>query len=399
MCLLRAWDGSEVKINRRNPRHWLLLVLFGVNSVLAWCLRRAWPQQRRKLAVLYGHRLCGNLEAIRRYALQVGSDWQIVFLTMDAAYAAQLRAAGVAVCHAAAPACVSLLWRAHAVISDHGLHAMWFLPGRSDLRFYDVWHGIPFKGFDADDFRVQHRYEETWVASPLLRNIYVERFGFRSDMVAATGYARTDRLLRGSVDVSAVRNRLGIPVSGPLVMFAPTWAQDRRGRSPFPFGIAPGDFLRAVGSVLEKHNGWLLVRTHLNSGDGRLPTVPGTAVAPFASYPDTEALLAASDVLVCDWSSIAFDFLVLDRPALFLNVEPPFRKGFSLGPEYRFGPIAGSMEELLSQLDRSLDGSDPYAPRRAEIHTRVYGGLADGRSSARCLARLQSGWERTSTRD
>src|SRR5690606_40302310 len=61
------------------------------------------------------------------------------------------------------------------------------------LRFFDVWHGIPFKGFDADDFRVQHRYDECWVASPLLRDLYIQRFGFEPQRVVATGYARTDR--------------------------------------------------------------------------------------------------------------------------------------------------------------------------------------------------------------
>ena len=87
-------------------------------------------------------------------------------------------AAGDEACLASTPACARLLASANAIVSDHGLHAMQPLLSLSNLKFFDVWHGIPFKGFDADDFRVQHRYDETSVASPLLAELYVTRFRF-----------------------------------------------------------------------------------------------------------------------------------------------------------------------------------------------------------------------------
>src|SRR5690606_21993965 len=122
------------------------------------------------LVVLYGHKLGGNLLALRRQAYADGG-WRMVFLTMDASYARELRKDGVEACIATRPACIALLARARAVVSDHGLHSMQWMPGRSSLKFFDVWHGIPFKGFDADDFRLQQRYDEVWVASGLLKDL------------------------------------------------------------------------------------------------------------------------------------------------------------------------------------------------------------------------------------
>ena len=102
--------------------------------------------------------------------------------------------------------------------------------------------------------------------------------------------------------------------------------------------------------------------------------------------------MLACDVLVCDWSSIAFDFLLLDRPAIFLEVEPPFRKGFSLGPEYRFGAIVDSLEDLLHAMEQVLQRPESYMQMYADSHDRskrkVYGGLADGNASQRCVQRL-----------
>jgi CDP-glycerol glycerophosphotransferase len=114
---------------------------------------------------------------------------------------------------------------------------------------------------------------------------------------------------------------------------------------------------------------------------------------PGTRFPDTEAILLASDVLVCDWSSIAFDFLLLRRPTVFLDVPPPFRKGFSLGPEYRFGAIARDLPELMRQLETCVGEPEAYwrvhAGTYQSIRHQVYGDKADGHSAARCIARLQ----------
>src|SRR3546814_12602991 len=81
-----------------------------------------------------------------------------VFVTMDPAYHRTLKAAGIRSQWACGIDCAVLLSQAAALISDHGLHALQPLHSmyrRADLLFFDVWHGIPFKGFDADDFRFQ----------------------------------------------------------------------------------------------------------------------------------------------------------------------------------------------------------------------------------------------------
>jgi CDP-glycerol glycerophosphotransferase len=97
-------------------------------------------------------------------------------------------------------------------------------------------------------------------------------------------------------------------------------------------------------------------------------------------------------VLVCDWSSIAFDYLLLDRPTIFLDVEAPFAKGFSLDPSYRFGAIVADMQDLMSRLEQYLTEPDEYrkqfAAKSAEIRQKVYGEFADGISADRCVLQL-----------
>lgn len=384
-----------MKVDKANFSHWGYLLLFALNVLVALVLRPLRARRGPQRVIFYGHRLNGNLLAIHRYLRQFPqAGVEVAFLTMDPIYQRELNDQGEFCLLATSPRCIEWLATADAVISGHGLHSMLPMLYLSDMKFFDVWHGIPYKGFDADDFRVQHRYDEAWVSSPLLRQIYVERFGFPDGMVKTTGYARTDRLVRRVEDPAEIRRQLGLDPYGveTLVLFAPTWKQDSRNRSLFPFGVDEKKFLGSLSQLGERLDAKFLVRAHLNSGAIVDTGLDRIVHVPFARYPDTEQVLLISDMLVCDWSSIAFDYLLLDRPTIFLDVEPPFAKGLTLDASYRFGAIAKSLEGLLLLLERYLvapDGYlDEYAARCEHVKSLVYGEYADGLAAERCVGRL-----------
>jgi|GEM_PF-494150 len=385
-----------MKINKANPYHLLTLTVFGLNAMVALLLRPLRRNRSKKTIILYGHKLSGNLLAIQKYWLaHAKNEMDMVYLTMDRSYHRQLRANGTSSVLATNPVtCIALLIRADAVVSSHGLHVMSWMVGRSSIKFFDTWHGIPFKGFDADDFRLQHRFDETWVTSPLLAELYQQRFGFDPTRIQVTGYARTDSLVRPMQNIGTARNRFQLPATGKVVLFAPTWQQDARQRSIYPFGIAENIFLNTLDAMAERCNATIIIRAHLNSNETNGTIRPHIVYRPSADYPDTEALLLACDVLVCDWSSIAFDWLLLQRPTVFLDVPAPFAKGFSLGPEYRFDRIAQGMDSMLQHLEQALHETDQNNPQPTEqqifIRNAVYAEYADGQASKRCIQRLHA---------
>lgn len=354
-------------------------------------------RRRTRQVVLYGHKLAGNLLAIYRYLKASATDIDVVFLTMDKRYHRELSASGVRSVLATSPACLRLLRQVDAVISDHGLHVMSPMLSLTDVKFFDVWHGIPFKGFDAGDFCVQHRYDEVWVASPLLARLYVERYGFDAAKVKVTGYARTDRLVRRDEDTAAIKRRLRLdgPDVGKIVLFAPTWKQDANGRSIYPFGLSEQAFLGALSTFAQRIEATFVIRAHLNTGSGANDAWSRIEHRPHARFPDTEELLLISDILVCDWSSIAFDYLLLNRPTIFLDVAAPFSKGFSLGPEYRFGPVVSDMGTLLQMLECYAQQPPKYllgfGERAEEVRRAVYNEFANGEAASSCVERLRDG--------
>jgi len=388
-----------VKIDKSRGRHWWWLVLMGASALFAICLRPFFSRRPSKASpitvVLYGHKLNGNLLAIYR-EMRDGREhehFDVFYLTMDRDYFTLLSKAGERCVLASPLQCVSLLVKTDAIITGHGLHALGPLVSFSSIQFFDVWHGIPFKGFDADDFRVQHRYRQIWVASPCHKQLYVDRYGFDESKVITTGYARTDRLVLAVEDPSTLRARFGVPAQGKLVLFAPTWAQDAAGRSLYPFNCSEAAFLGALSELANRLGVTILMRAHLNSGTGVGAGYAHVVPLPHDSFPDTEGILLISDILICDWSSIAFDYLLLNRPTVFLDVEAPFRKGFSLGPEYRFGAVVDSLPGLIEELAGTLADAGQYWQRYANKHQqtrdRVYAEYADGHATRRCVAELQ----------
>lgn len=387
-----------MKIDKNNPRHWFYLLLMGVNAVMAVVLRPLLHQknQKPKQVLLYGHKLNGNLLAIHNHLCEhAGAEFDVAFLTMDKAYYRQLQAEGINCVLATRPQAIKRLSTVDAIISDHGLHCLSVLINTTDIKFIDVWHGFGFKGHEWRDFRVLRRYTEAWVSSPLQRQFYLERFGFKPNIVKATGYARADRLVRQNEDVGAIRRKLGLeaPGTGKLVLFAPTWTQDLACRSMFPFGLTADQFLRALSDTAQRTQSTVIVRAHLNTGIDSQTTYPRLVFIPYASYPDTEAMLLVSDILVADWSSIVFDWLLLNRPTLFLDVEVPFTTGHTLDPSYRYGDIVSNMAGLQKHLEQYLRDEQAYHTKHGEqmqrIRDSVFGGCADGSATARCVERLR----------
>ncbi|MEP5566524.1 MAG: CDP-glycerol glycerophosphotransferase family protein [Halioglobus sp.] len=381
-----------MKIDKSNVKHWLLLVQQACYTLLSICLRPFRKENAKPLIILYGHQLSGNLKALYEQWLLTHSDeLNCYFLTLDPEYRDKLKRTGIEVLSSSNLKDMLCAGRCDAMITDHGLHAMSLMVRLTSIKFIDVWHGIPFKGFVPEDFRLQHRYSETWVSSPLLKQIYETRFGFAQEKVISTGYARTDKLFRGDTPINSYRRQAAIPKQNKLVLYAPTWQQNHRGHSLFPFGESQESFIEALSDICAANAATLVIRSHLNAHiiEKQFDNV---LYCPMKVFPDTEGLLQETDVLICDWSSIAFDYLALDRPTIFLDVPPPYRNGFSLGPEYRFGEVVQDMTSLREQLASILTDCENYRERRGTMHAditvRVYGEHTDGNAATQQLDRL-----------
>lgn len=375
-----------MKFDKENPLHWIYLFTTTINIFLTLPFRLLKP--KRPIIILYGHKLNGNLIAFYEYLSREHSDeFEVYYLTMDPDYYKQIHdnynvLFSVNLVH------MIKVSRSTAFITDHGLHSLVIYKYLTNIRFIDVWHGIPFKGFDSDDFRSIHEYNQVWVTSPSMKKMYIDKYGFISSKVKVTGYARTDALVNNSYNKSELLRKFDIKDSySKIVLVAPTWKQDDSGRSIFPFETDAEGFLGELNIIGQETNSLIIFRAHLNSKDNLDYELTNIKFMSFDNYPTTEEILFISDILISDWSSISFDYLVLRRPTIFLDVKPPFSKGFSYDASYRFGDIVKNMEELLKVLKNNLQQPDlfpkKYAKKMDEVSKEVYSNYSDGKAAER----------------
>lgn len=259
-------------------------------------------------------------------------------------------------------------------------------PGQTVLQ---TWHGTPLKrlalhrpGFDPRRMAAVVKESRRWDVL-LAQNSYSARilkkaYAFFGRPIWVEGYPRNDALVNG--EASAIRSALGIADGERVLLYAPTWRDDRTEMVDF---IDPEALARQADAVV-------LVRGHsrtLRPGRDRA----GARVIDVTGYPDTAQLLLAADGLITDYSSVMFDFSVTGKPMYFLVPDLEHYRGELRGfyfdlSERAPGPLVSSQEELVAALADSEHEStyaERYAAWRAQFNTRD-----DGQAARRVVARI-----------
>jgi CDP-glycerol glycerophosphotransferase len=257
-------------------------------------------------------------------------------------------------------------------------------PGQHVLQ---TWHGTPLKrlalhrpGFAPRRagavVKESRRWDVLLAQNPYAARILRKAYAFLGRPVWVEGYPRNDVLRTGHA--AAVRAELGIRPGERVLLYAPTWRDDRQEIVDF---LDPAALASETGSVV-------LVRGHSRT---LLPgeDVSGPRVIDVTGYPDAAPLLLAADALITDYSSVMFDFGVTGRPMYFLVPDMEHYRGKLRGFYFDLaahapGPLVRTQEELVAAL-----GADPaeYAERYAAWTAR-FNARDDGRASERVVARI-----------
>lgn len=260
-----------------------------------------------------------------------------------------------------------------------------------------TWHGTMLKrlGLDRPNVgartRLAVRRESARWDALLAQNAYSARI-FRSAYAFTRGtwdegYPRNDRLI-SEADSDGIRRAVGIPDGARVVLYAPTWRDDRTEMVDY---LDLTSFARELG---DDHV--LLVRGHSRTlRYGR--DLEADRLIDVTSYPNVADLLEVADVLVTDYSSVMFDFSATGRPVVFFTPDLAHYSSDLRGFYFDLlaeapGPVVRTREELL---DAILD-AEVARPRYRQQATRWrerFTPLDDGDAGRRVVQRMiDTGW-------
>lgn len=307
-----------------------------------------------------------NAYYVYRHALRTRHDLEHVWLVRDRGLADRIRREFEALTHAAGTRghrlrivnrrSVAGYWlylRSRSVFHTHGTYPFSkFAPRRAIVC---LWHGMPIKRvgrLNRDTPNPFPTFGTVHVAtSRFFRDIVASAFAVPPERVRVTGLPRCDAL-RADADRSAaqaeVRHALGLSADRRLVLWLPTYRSDRQrglvrfaGRRSFLDDLPTG-MLESLDRACAAHGCCIVVKLHpfdvLN--DAPMPTQFSNlrwlrSEDWLQSGIQLYDLVAASDGLLSDVSSILVDYLVTGRLIGIVGFDPStYTRGLTVPADY-----------------------------------------------------------------
>lgn len=285
-----------------------------------------------------------------------------------------------------------------------------------DRHCCQLWHGFPLKGlnymsrFQTRKHREDHqkywsRYRSIASYSATYTTLMNACFGGAIEQYVTTGMPRNDFLFRS--DGNAVYEQVtGRSRSGrTLAAYLPTFRTTGFGQVNGCENGALFDFrdfdLDVLDRFLESNRITLIVKMHPYETQGseaakRMADSDSFCVLTDGMLDhhgvDFYEMLNAVDLLITDYSSVYFDFLLLDRPIIFTPTDAAQyadTRGFLLEPYEFWAPGSKCLTQAMLQktIEHALAQPNEYSGERCRI-TDIVHHYRDGESSKRVAAMI-----------
>ncbi|MGW6689920.1 bifunctional glycosyltransferase/CDP-glycerol:glycerophosphate glycerophosphotransferase [Streptomyces sp. NPDC054961] len=260
------------------------------------------------------------------------------------------------------------------------------LAKRPGTTYIQTWHGSALKrmGFHEPRTKAQgragqdrfqaavDRFDHFLIRSEHDARTLAKGFRLRDEVLLRTGYPRNDALVAAHRSEADSGERVRGPLAGEfgidpekkVLLYAPTFRANADGTVEgfeFPFDVE--EFADRLGDRFT-----LLVRTHYLNSVTLPPSVAGRVID-VSRHHDITPLLALADGLITDYSSVMFDYAVLDRPMLFFAYDyekyaTDIRGTYFDLKEKAPGPVVATADELLQAVAAFDEADAKYAEAR-----------------------------------
>lgn len=327
----------------------------------------------------YGSRCCDNSLALANYVAENHPEIRAVWLSKAEADLSALspRVERLVI---DTPEAAAALQQAGVAVMNQGLvdfsEQMSFDCGGAVT--VNLWHGAPWKKIGTDMLlgdrlprRIYGKYLQRLQRADMhvalsddFANILEKNFYARRDGIILAGYPRNAAFYQAD-KVAASRKKVlellraggtPVPEDGKIITYMPTFRDHTE--AVFSFEQLAED--ARLNGMLEKYDAVIVQKAHFvscrrNGGGAGGKTSRIVAMNDIAA----QELLAATDILVTDYSSCFFDFLVLDRPIVHYIYDYDYYANQDRGVYYRAedvvcGDAPRTANDLLDALEANL---------------------------------------------
>jgi len=211
-------------------------------------------------------------------------------------------------------------------------------------------------------------------------------FGLDKGNVAVTGYPRNDVLFDSTKSVASPSTPLPASIAEAVdkdrkvILYLPTYRDSGKAYMNMDW--------ERLDELMEKLEATFFFKTH--PVDRIKNEINCKNVVQLPQLIDVYDLLPQTGILISDYSSIVFDFMLLDRPIVYytpdVNEFLSSSRALNFHPrEIAVGPMCESFPELLTAIENIIQsGAADFDGKRKDVFPRLHG-FRDGRASERVL--------------
>nr|WP_315364602.1 CDP-glycerol glycerophosphotransferase family protein [Cytobacillus firmus] len=390
---LKDFDPSEMSLNAEENKRGLFYRFFnstGFRLLYKWyCLR---PIKENKVLFASDSRseMSGNFQFVYQEMLDMNLDLDYHFMLKSGV--------GEKKSFKEIKELAFHLATSKYIILDDFYPMVYPLQIRENAELIQLWHAVgAFKTFGfsrigrpggPSPHSKNHRnYTKAIVSSKHVAKYYAEGFGIEEDKVIPTGIPRTDIFFDEEYKVK-VKERLyeQFPFlkGKKVITFAPTFRGNGQQSAHYPMEVLN---LEKIYNELKDEYVFLFKIHPFVKNDFNIPYQYKDFYYDFSSYREINDLLFITDLLITDYSSVCFEYALLNKPMLFFafDVEEYVQKRDFYYEFTSFipGPLVRSSEEIIQTIKEKnykMDKIKPFIEYFFDHH--------DGNSSRRVVDHL-----------
>lgn len=265
------------------------------------------------------------------------------------------------------------IWHANGAIKAFG----WEDPRTKERSFFDK------RRFQ----KVYNQFDDYIVGSEKMGRVFVDSYHVPETRMKVIGYPRTDRLFSSKWQADS---RKEIYAAYPelkdkeVLLYAPTYREDEDGNVIFDL---PADFDAWAASLPSNIQLVIKLHPHLARQKKQLQKRLGDKVLWLDQF-DTDQVMLVADRLITDYSSVIFDYSLLENAQqmiFYLFDEKQYASRIGLQKDFsawRPGPVAHN----ASELDEILKNK-PVEKAAIENFNQLWNTRNDGQAGERFLAK------------
>lgn len=189
--------------------------------------------------------------------------------------------------------------------------------------YFNTWHGSPIKKMGADILEnsnnTKSNVDMMTAQSGFEADIFSRVFNIPQENFLLCGLPRNDVLVKYTENQrKSIRKELGLPEHKKVILYAPTFREYERDTMQNCVLAPPMNIKKWKEELGEEYI--LLFRAHYEVGKV-MNVIDDDFVRNMTAYPDLSELMIAADVLISDYSSIFFDFSIMDKVMLHFTYD------------------------------------------------------------------------------